>query len=142
MIDYEKLKIIEDLCKAYKNKIVIWHIFGKTEKGLKTQFDVIVNDEEPTEHNSYEEVIQRLKLLVSNSPKYNIGQKVWYIEDYEKMSVNSFIIEKIDVQDYVDQIIIEYDGMKEKYLFDTLESLIQSQKDKWNNLLLLNPDKI
>ena len=139
MIDYEKLKIANELAKKIKYE-TRFHIgdnvnassdFGRFFFSTSIYFD---NDVEV--YSNLDELIARLQELTQSKPKYEVNQLVWYL-DLPVNKIHCGTIAKVRDGEYV--IDGSMNGTKDDYteseLYPTKQSLIEAQCRYWGEML-------
>ncbi len=139
MIDYEKLKIAEELCE--KNDGYYFKITVDSSCGLGRPL-LCNKDSYDEDFNNIDDLIAKLQELSKPEPKYKVGQTVYIcIND----NIISFVINEIikdidyfyifytDEGDYIDDGR-SFDQYIEDELYPSREALIQAKIDYWKHL--------
>ena len=137
MIDYEKLKIANDLAADSER------YYFKVMMGFKTFVKFILfisNDHVILETHDIDELIDRLKGITKDQPKYKINEEVWIVvgdEPFQTTIVDYFynpdgVFCHYEV-DQKDGLISK--NFHEDFLYSSPEALILSQIQHWYLLL-------
>ncbi|HAT5918698.1 TPA: hypothetical protein JAG59_002004 [Legionella pneumophila] len=143
MIDYEKLKKAHELAHELSitsNDNVIIQITYRGDNGVL--FNIYQNDMSKFDSSmlciSLDELITKLQELTQPKAKYDIGQKVWFLD----LPVNEILSAKIkkineDAYEYEYELIDSPSGKNdflEKDLYPSRESLIDAQIEYWKGM--------
>lgn len=141
MIDYEKLKLAQDLAERLPEIYLITirlsgHLFPACDFKLEYKFDSEKGGLYTiAEYLTLDSLIIKLnELNTTPLAKYSIGQEVWHLND--EYLPESFTIDGFDyTSDHEEYIYHEYEHSGEAWLksqlYPTKESLIEAQIEYW-----------
>lgn len=131
MIDYDKLRIAnDDLLQHLKNMESTQTNYLKC---MKKEDDAYTYGHAEGYMMCYQEVIDKIESLTQPKAKYEVGQKVWFIDRNNKISHAE--IDEVDVlSDEKYYIRAEDWWFMEHELHETKAKLIESQIEHWTKL--------
>lgn len=146
MIDYEKLKEAQEICSKLDDYYFTIDFCVNTKSSKHDISLTYANDGIPRALNTLDELIEKLKELTKREPKYQIGDKVFYI--YSRAYTT--LIPDIYEGDVLD--VGAFDGggfyclvhnlqVDECSLYPTKQALIEAQINHWQNLPSQEPEQ-
>jgi hypothetical protein len=141
MIDNEKLKLANTLAMKTNNyyfEITMgielsptWFLISCDDEGNKTKTENV---------DSLDDLIAKLQELIKPEPKYKVGDEVWRLNDGDEpldftiTEIASDLITSSERIDYHYKDDGDFYWWHESQLYPSLEALIQSQIDHWQEL--------
>lgn len=137
MIDYEKMKIANDIAEKYSIQhgicLGINIIFGNHALGNSEPLRYEMNIGEIFKFTNIDDLIIKLCVLTEHEqpkPRYEIGDKVWFRVYGREWNEFSAVIENYKDNRYW----VAQDWMPERLLYSSRESLIEAQIEYWKKL--------
>lgn len=132
MIDYEKLKLAENICL---NHNLYWFNVRMGGEGHDYNFELFKLHEQVDVFEDIDSLLLELKELTEPEPKYKVGDEVWMAYDEPLMFI---VTNNVNSKYYLKNhqgtpwIGLVY----ESELYPSKESLIEAQIDYWNRMYI------
>lgn len=139
MIDYDKLKLAHELCRKLDGHwFRIDFCINIKEHDRINIFLYQCDANSPIIFINIDELINKLQELTHSKNRFAIGQEVWFIDSYDKISCLK--IRAIEGKNPNIRYVVDNNGwsVHETYCYDSKQSLVEDQIKYWMSKLEVN----